>query len=204
MIPTSHPIRAALSAAAVSATALLSTLSPWGASAQQVADIKSQAVLEQQTSPFTKRQCAAILSTSELIFRNLRGTEAVANPELPLTLAGFIAPSKPTLVHDLLTKGNLTALVASKLPADIAKVNALKNAITCDGPKDIVVSGHGVAMFSQIRSTLLGLPEPISLQAAGVRGVLPPGVVGSLPADPKRLNLGGPTTKLGDQRPKLH
>lgn len=201
---SSHPIRAAVTAAAMSVTALFA---PWNASAQELADAKQppfERIIEKLPSTFTPRECGKILSVAEEVFRVVGHKYEGYNPEFPITLAKFIAPGNHMLVHELLTtRGEFDRLLKSTAPADAAKRATLRLALTCDGPKEIVTNEHGAAMFGVIRRNLLDLPQPISLQRAGVRDVSPQ-VVGSLvsPAAPKGLQ--GPDLGLGGQRLKLH
>lgn len=193
MIATSpHPMRAAVTAAAMSVTALLT---PWGAGAQEVADAtKKLSVLEQPaTADFTKEQCVTILSKASEIFGAIGLTDPdgqrTYNPELPLTLAKYLAPNDTEFVRGFLVNGSFAQIANSKKPSDLPIQQRLVAALACNGPKLIVTSGRGIATWNTIRVTLYQ-ESGINLDRAGVRGVLPE-VVGSLP---------GPSTPKAELR----
>lgn len=65
----------------------------------------------------------------------------------------------------------------------------------CDGPKEIaIVTENDSATYATIRSELLLLPKPISLQKAGLTPVVKSSVAATPPAPQKRSDAAGVPT----------
>ena len=63
----------------------------------------------------------------------------------------------------------------------------------CDGPKEIaLVTDNDAATFRTIRSELLQLPKPISLQKAGLRGVERSSAAATPPTGPQKRSEAAP------------
>jgi hypothetical protein len=182
---------------------LTALFTPWGASAQELADAKRPHPLLQQpaNSDFTKQQCMDILDTAVRVVR-LVGHKGY-NPELPRTFAKYLAPGDEgitRLVHAFLTlKSDYVQFATSTNPADLPMQQRFVAALTCNGPKSIVTDGQGITLWNTIRVTVLR-ELGVSLDRAGLTSVAPE-VVGSLsiPSAPKLLTDVAPQQKL-----KLH
>lgn len=127
----------------------------------------------QALEPFTKKECAMILTTSSEAFRYLKA-DSHFDARFPQSLATFIAPSNPEPVRKIIVDGSVARLVASKSDADMKLKRAIIPTLTCDGSPNILTAGEDdVAVFSSIREMLASGPHPLDIQARGVRSVDP-------------------------------
>src|SRR5262245_54992079 len=129
----------ALFAVGAAALAGASALLPASVAAQQeVADARPpQHVLEKQLRQFTRQECSLILMTTAEVIKII-GHHGY-NPELPVTLAKWIAPTNHTFALSILVNGGFSpeqrTFFTSTNPADIERANAIRASITCNGDR---------------------------------------------------------------------
>lgn len=118
---------------------------------------------------------------------------------LALAAASMAAVTSPALADGFTQKeckgiAGIAGAVVRRVGADMLSVEFRQSFMDwvgpearCNGPKEIaIVTDQDSATFGTIRSELLQLPKPISLQKAGLRGVEKSSAVTTTPVPQKR------------------